>query len=248
MAVNKINIGRVVGDSAYEIAVSNGFEGTETEWLESLKGQSILSISKEDTDLRETTNAPSEFDYASVGVWNEGDSSFNLTCISEPTLGAMRIYLDTKWEGLTQLTLDFEVTNAHADTGIWFGEVDTPMTIDANFDEVGNQAYGYLFSAGGVSSGSFTYNIPNGAHFIDIWYTEMQGITLYANRLINISYSVSLTIEDSDTIKYTSQTLTEAQQSQARDNIGAVSQSTFDSTMGDIESILDNIITTQESI
>lgn len=27
------------GDSAYDIAVKNGFEGTETEWLESLKGQ-----------------------------------------------------------------------------------------------------------------------------------------------------------------------------------------------------------------
>ena len=26
------------GYSAYEIAVQNGFEGTETEWLESLKG------------------------------------------------------------------------------------------------------------------------------------------------------------------------------------------------------------------
>lgn len=27
------------GESAYEIAVRNGFEGTEQEWLESLKGQ-----------------------------------------------------------------------------------------------------------------------------------------------------------------------------------------------------------------
>ena len=27
-----------IGESAYEIALANGFEGTETEWLESLKG------------------------------------------------------------------------------------------------------------------------------------------------------------------------------------------------------------------
>jgi hypothetical protein len=27
------------GKSAYEVAVDNGFEGTETEWLESLKGE-----------------------------------------------------------------------------------------------------------------------------------------------------------------------------------------------------------------
>lgn len=32
---------KVQGDSAYEIAQNNGFTGTETEWLESLKGESI---------------------------------------------------------------------------------------------------------------------------------------------------------------------------------------------------------------
>ncbi len=34
----KYTIGRVVGKSAYEIALDNGFVGTEAEWLESLKG------------------------------------------------------------------------------------------------------------------------------------------------------------------------------------------------------------------
>lgn len=33
-----IDLGRVVGKSAYEIAVDNGFEGTEQEWLDSLEG------------------------------------------------------------------------------------------------------------------------------------------------------------------------------------------------------------------
>lgn len=31
--------GGVAGKSAYEIAVQNGFKGTEVEWLESLKGE-----------------------------------------------------------------------------------------------------------------------------------------------------------------------------------------------------------------
>lgn len=35
----EINLGRVQGLSAYEIAIENGFEGTEEEWLQSLKGQ-----------------------------------------------------------------------------------------------------------------------------------------------------------------------------------------------------------------
>ena len=41
------------GKSAYEIAVQNGFVGTETEWLESLKGEkgtSISSITKDSDD------------------------------------------------------------------------------------------------------------------------------------------------------------------------------------------------------
>ena len=35
----KTNLGRVVGLSAYEVAVKNGYIGSETEWLASLKGE-----------------------------------------------------------------------------------------------------------------------------------------------------------------------------------------------------------------
>ena len=37
------NLGRVVGDSAYEVAVSQGYTGTESQWLASLKGQEGFS-------------------------------------------------------------------------------------------------------------------------------------------------------------------------------------------------------------
>lgn len=37
--MSSVNLGRVVGYSAYEIAVQNGFIGTEAEWLASLKGE-----------------------------------------------------------------------------------------------------------------------------------------------------------------------------------------------------------------
>lgn len=35
----KVNLGRVVGYSAYELALQNGFVGTEEEWLASLHGK-----------------------------------------------------------------------------------------------------------------------------------------------------------------------------------------------------------------
>lgn len=39
--VESIIVNGVPGKSAYEIAVENGFKGTEKEWLESLKGDNF---------------------------------------------------------------------------------------------------------------------------------------------------------------------------------------------------------------
>lgn len=44
------------GKSPYDIAIENGFEGTEAEWLESLKG------GNDPTDIDFTSNAPIEDD------------------------------------------------------------------------------------------------------------------------------------------------------------------------------------------
>lgn len=44
------------GKSAYEIAVENGFTGTETEWLESLKGKPGDTYSLTDSDKQEIAN------------------------------------------------------------------------------------------------------------------------------------------------------------------------------------------------
>ena len=42
-----INCGKVRGDSAYESAVKNGFNGTESEWVTSLKGKSSYEYAKD---------------------------------------------------------------------------------------------------------------------------------------------------------------------------------------------------------
>ena len=38
----KIDLGRVVGKSAYEIAIEHGFVGTEQEWLDSMFHNEII--------------------------------------------------------------------------------------------------------------------------------------------------------------------------------------------------------------
>ena len=63
-----VNLGKVVGDSAYEVAVAQGYTGTESEWLASLKGADgfspIATVVKTDsvatitiTDINGTTTA-----------------------------------------------------------------------------------------------------------------------------------------------------------------------------------------------
>lgn len=42
--LNNVVVERIEGLSAYEIAVNNGFEGTEEEWIESLKGEGITEL------------------------------------------------------------------------------------------------------------------------------------------------------------------------------------------------------------
>lgn len=43
----KVNLGRVVGRSAYEEAVRLGYEGSESQWLETLKGKDAYGIAVE---------------------------------------------------------------------------------------------------------------------------------------------------------------------------------------------------------
>ena len=54
---NEIDIPAIKGASAYEIAVKNGFKGTEEEWLESLKGGSASSLISEDVIINDETEA-----------------------------------------------------------------------------------------------------------------------------------------------------------------------------------------------
>lgn len=45
------------GKSAYQIAVENGFEGTESEWLESLKGQDYVLTENDRHEIAKTAIA-----------------------------------------------------------------------------------------------------------------------------------------------------------------------------------------------
>ena len=71
--LNDVVVERIEGLSAYEIAVNNGFEGTEEEWIESLKGEGITELPKNIAyygDDGEEAIVP-DFDPFVDTVWNK---------------------------------------------------------------------------------------------------------------------------------------------------------------------------------
>lgn len=71
--LNNVVVERIEGLSAYEIAVNNGFEGTEEEWIESLKGEGITELPKNIAyfgDDGEEAIVP-DFDPFVDTVWNK---------------------------------------------------------------------------------------------------------------------------------------------------------------------------------
>ena len=49
---NYIDIPALQGESAYDIAVRNGYTGTEQEWLESIGGSNKIKIKRREFDMR----------------------------------------------------------------------------------------------------------------------------------------------------------------------------------------------------
>lgn len=78
-----INLGRVTGQSAYEVAVTNGFSGTQAEWLASLKGkdgakgaqgiQGIQGPAGKDFEIKKTYPSVAAMNAAAGSGLSDGD-------------------------------------------------------------------------------------------------------------------------------------------------------------------------------
>lgn len=77
------NLGRVVGESAYELAVKNGFEGSEQEWLESIEGKSAYELAVEngymgtEENWLESIKGTSAYQSAVAGGYTGTEDDFN---------------------------------------------------------------------------------------------------------------------------------------------------------------------------
>lgn len=84
----RINLGRVVGRSAYEEAVRQGYVGTEQEWLETLKGENAYQLAilhgykgTEDEWL-ESLNGKTAYQSAKDGGFIGNEEQFNQSIAS----------------------------------------------------------------------------------------------------------------------------------------------------------------------
>lgn len=80
----KISEGGLDGKSAYQVAVDNGFEGTEEEWLASLKGDSYTLTEADKTEIAEqaaekvdTSNLATVDKITSIDTWMSGVSELD---------------------------------------------------------------------------------------------------------------------------------------------------------------------------
>ncbi len=94
----RINLGRVVGRSAYEEAVRQGYVGTEQEWLETLKGENAYQLAvlhgykgTEDEWL-DSLNGKTAYESAVDGGFIGTEEDFNTSMAS---LGNLNNILDS---------------------------------------------------------------------------------------------------------------------------------------------------------
>lgn len=90
------------GKSAYHTALKNGFEGTESEWLESLHGPSAYAVALDngyvgtEEEWLETLKIPKDFTQADAGKFltNDGDDVMWETIDMEEHLNSQIIVWD----------------------------------------------------------------------------------------------------------------------------------------------------------
>lgn len=127
------DIGAVIGASAYEVAVRNGFEGTEAEWLETLKythseeyeqlTEILKERSKEAESIRKTLDSTIDtavLENESLGqqIENARDASTGMVIASETALKAARKADEAAIEAVNTANAAAEETKKRTDKAV----------------------------------------------------------------------------------------------------------------------------------
>ena len=109
----KVNLGRVVGYSAYELALQNGFVGTEEEWLASLHGKDgtvgFEELTPEQIEMLKGPEGPQ----GPIGPEGPPGPTYTITqgdydAIAQKAAGKVDLASYTTWLDIDQRLAEFE--------------------------------------------------------------------------------------------------------------------------------------------
>ena len=96
----RVNLGRVIGRSAYEEAVRQGYVGTEQEWLASLKGENAYQLAVQEgyvgteQEWLESLNGKTAYESAIEGGFIGTEQDFNASIASIGNLHDILDYIN----------------------------------------------------------------------------------------------------------------------------------------------------------
>ena len=96
----RVNLGKVVGRSAYEEAVRLGFVGSEEDWLLSIEGDSAFDIAKKngfigtEQDWLNSIKGKTAYESAKSGGFEGTEMQFNLSLASIGQLNNILDYIN----------------------------------------------------------------------------------------------------------------------------------------------------------
>lgn len=152
----KTHLGITDGLSAYEIAVDNGYVGTEAEWLDSLRGDAgVQGVSGLDgvSAYQLWILAGNEGTEADFIVSLQGVDGVCPDCNIEPPViidpipvGIVRVTFQTSMEGLTDFKVGHLLGMGLVSIYDIEGNGTTLLTADINITEGGSHMVGYQFT------------------------------------------------------------------------------------------------------
>ena len=156
------------GLSAYQIAVKNGFVGSEEQWLESLKGAGSSSV----VSTTELKNSINKGLLSSVAIISKFTSTS--TSVNKNAAGSGVVYKDNKENGDAYI-----ITNYHV---VYDGDYGQAASISC-----------YLYGQYNLSVYAMNATLVGGSHKYDIAVLKITGSEVYKN-----SIATPITIADSN--------------------------------------------------
>ena len=226
----RANTGEFDGDSAYQIALNHGYEGSESEWLESLAGYNGIGIIKSEINSSgELVITYSNGDIVNLGVVVGKDAKIDVDdALSNTSANPVQNKVITA----EVARIDEQVSNANTSAEVAsstarqaYATAEAAKTTASNADYAAGTAYNMAMVAkqtAEVACAEADKIIPRLSALENESSTHVKSD--YVAGIVNdVTASLNnITATVNNAVLYTKQTLTDEQKKQARENVGLI--------------------------